>query len=113
MAKPGKVGRAKKERNEYDEEVEDEDDEEDEDFDAEAEEASAKKKRRNVFVDDAAEEDGDEVCGFPNPPPHRLFTPHIHIQKRICGRRHSAHLVLPGSVLLGTGQRGGRRGRGR
>ena len=85
MAKPGRVAKAKKQRNDSDEEVEDDDEEEDEDFDAEAEEASAQKKRRNVFVDDAAEEDGDEVCGL-SMACMQVIIPHMQQPDRIQGQ---------------------------
>ena len=60
MAKPGaKPKKAKKQRKATEDDIDEDEDEEDEEFDAEAEEAREKKKRRNVFVDDAAdEEDG-------------------------------------------------------
>ena len=63
MAKPKSMGKAKKQRGSDEDEEEENDEEEDEDFHAEAEKADNKKKRRNVFVDAAAEEDGEEVIG--------------------------------------------------
>lgn len=65
MAKPGaKPKKANRQGKPKEDDLEEDDDEDDEDFDAEAEDAREKKKRRNMFVDDAADEE-DGVGGYP------------------------------------------------